>query len=270
MFKIFSAALEKIETAVDLVRSGKISKEDIAFRYLPHFTLDIIRRYFRLETKNIHFVPPKGGAIIISNHSGYSGFDALMIKNEVERLTGRKVHILAHKLWFVGKHVQVLSEKMGLIEADLNESLKILNRDEILLLFPEGEAGNFKPSQRSYVLQEFKRGFIRLSLITGKPIIPVFVLGAEEAHINLGQIKFTKFLIGSVLPLPLNMIPLPTKWTIKFLPPLVFPNTNPKDALNRGFVRKKAQEIKRFMQREILRELRARKGNEFSGFGDAE
>ncbi len=243
---------------VKKLATGRLKKEDIAFRLIPAFTLEVIRRYLRVETEGMEHVPKTGGGIIISNHSGYAGFDALMIRNEVERAIDRRAHLLAHKLWFFGKPVRVVSEKMGLVEADINESLKILRRDDLLILFPEGEAGNFKPTNRRYRLQEFKRGFIRLAMITGKPIIPSMVIGAEETHINLSQIQFTKYLIGSVIPLPLNVLPLPVKWKIKFLPPITTDHFSPADAMNREKVRKMSLEIRRHLQREIVAELRRR------------
>ena len=62
-----------------------------------------------------------------------------------------------------------------------------------------------------------------MALSTGSPIIPTLIIGAEETNINLTKLKFTKFLRGTVLPLPLNIIPLPVKWKIKFLPPIYLP-----------------------------------------------
>ena len=68
----------------------------------------------------------------------------------------------------------------------------------MIILFPEGEKGNFKPSRKSYELQEFKRGFVRMALETQSPIIPTLVIGAEETHINLSQLKLPKYRV--ILP----------------------------------------------------------------------
>ena len=98
-------------------------------------------------------------------------------------------------------------QKMGFVEASKANGLNALKKKKLVALFPEGEYGNFKPTTKRYHLQEFKRGFIRLALETQAPIIPTLILGAEETHINLAQLKFTKYLRGMVLPLPLNIIP---------------------------------------------------------------
>ena len=235
------------------------SREDLAFKLIPQFTLEIIRRYLRIESSGLENVPAKGPAIIVSNHSGYAGFDAIMLQNEVKRYNGRTPRLVAHKLWFFGEHVKVVSKKMGLIEADMNECLRILNRNDPLILFPEGEAGNFKPTTRRYRLQEFKRGFVRLAMITGAPIIPAYVIGAEETHINLSQIKFSKYIIGTVVPIPLNVIPLPVKWKIHYGKPISLSEYSAADAMDRHKVYEITQKIRRIMQREIIRELRTRK-----------
>jgi 1-acyl-sn-glycerol-3-phosphate acyltransferase len=82
---------------IDLAR-GRVSREDIAFRLLPSFTLEIIRRYLRVESAGFENIPKDGPAIVISNHSGYAGFDAVMLANEIYRATGRRARMVAHKL----------------------------------------------------------------------------------------------------------------------------------------------------------------------------
>lgn len=245
------------------ILTGKVRKEDLAFRLMPQFTLEVIRRYLRIEVEGVENIPKDGKGLIISNHSGYSGFDAIMLANEVFLAQQRKARLIAHKLWFFGKPIQVVSEKMGLVEADTNQILKSLSNGDLMIIFPEGEAGNFKATQRRYRLQEFKRGFVRTAMISGAPIIPAMVIGAEETHINLSQIKFTKYLIGTAIPVPLNVLPLPIRWKIKFLPP-IYLDAKPIDAMDRDKVHKIAKDTRRYLQREIIKELRKREAG-FSG-----
>lgn len=238
--------------------TGKLSKEELAFRMIPQFTLEIIRRYLRIEVEGLEHLPKEGPYIVVSNHSGYSGFDAIMLANEIYISQKRKVRLIAHKLWFFGKPVQMVSEKMGLVAADTNKILATLRGGEPIIIFPEGESGNFKTIDRRYRLQEFKRGFARIAMISGAPIIPAIVIGAEETHINLSQIKFTKLLIGTVIPVPLNILPLPVKWKIKFMPPIDL-RARPVDAMNREKVFQVTRKIRHKLQRELIRELRRRK-----------
>jgi len=102
--------------------------------------------------------------------------------------------VLTHHLWFLTKTTAIPANKLGFIEATSENGLKALKKNQLVVLFPEGEYGNFKPSSKAYQLQEFKRGFIRMALATNSPIIPTLILGAEETHVNLSRLKLTKFL----------------------------------------------------------------------------
>ncbi|MEK6553885.1 MAG: hypothetical protein AABZ31_01490, partial [Bdellovibrionota bacterium] len=110
---------------------------------------------------------------------------------------------------------------------------------------------------KAYELQEFRRGFVRMALQTGAPIVPTIILGAEETHINLKQIRLTKFLRGSILPLPLNVIPLPVKWKIIFLKPIYLPY-KPASARDSKLVHEIAGEIREQVQSAIAKEMKNR------------
>ncbi len=233
-------------------------KEVLIYRIMPKFCLEIVRKYFRLEVEGLENIPKKGRALLIPNHSGYSGFDAVIIGNEVHNHLSRIPRILTHRLWFFTKATSIPAQKMGFIEATTQNGLKLLEKNNLVVLFPEGENGNFKPTSHKYRLQEFKRGFVRMALKTRAPIVPVLVIGAEETHINLKKLKFTKYLIGSVLPLPLNIVPLPVKWKIKFLEPIVLPYG--PDAVNDAeLVHEIADDIRDTMQEVLTKELASRK-----------
>ncbi len=230
----------------------------LALYVLPRFLLEIIRKYLRLEIEGMENVPDKGRAIVLPNHSGWSGFDVVMVGNEIHKAKKRIPRILAHRAWFLGD-IKILSHKMGLQEASTENGLKLLKKNNIVVLFPEGEHGNFKPTSERYHLKEFRRGFVRMAMVTGAPIIPTIVIGAEETHINLATLKFTKYLKGQIIPIPLNILPLPAKWKIKFLEPVYLSGYTAKDAENSDLVHKVALEIQEKMQAAIDVELKKRK-----------
>ena len=241
--------------------SDLLDRDTLLYRVLPHFMMEILRKYFRLEVEGLENIPRRGSGIIAPNHSGYSGFDALLLSHIIHKEIHRIPRVLTHHFWFLTKTTSIPAQKMGFTEATFENGLKELKKNNLILLFPEGEYGNFKPTSQMYQLQEFKRGFIRMALKTQSPIIPTLVLGAEETHINLSQLKFTKFLRGTVLPIPLNILPLPVKWKIKFLPPIHLPYS--ESALDdQELIREIAQEIQEQMQEALSEELQKR-GNKF-------
>lgn len=231
--------------------------DKLALYVFPKFILEVIRKYLRLEVFGLENVPNRGRALIVPNHSGWSGYDAVMIGNEIHKNKKRIPRILAHSAYFIGE-AKVVSEKMGMQRASTENGIRLLRKGNLVILFPEGERGNFKPTSERYHLQEFRRGFVRMAMMTGAPIIPTVVIGAEETHINLASLKLTKYLRGQIIPIPLNILPLPAKWTIRFLEPIYLKGYTEKDASNSELVHKIASEIREKMQQAINIEIQGR------------
>lgn len=251
MINFFKNSDEKIFNLKNL------DTDTLIYRVLPRLLFEIMRKYFRLQIEGKENLPKKGAAIIAPNHSGFSGFDAIVLAQTIRDITKRIPKVLTHQFWFLTKTTSIPAKKLGFTEATFENGLDVLKKKHLLILFPEGEHGNFKPSSSMYQLQEFHRGFVRMALKTQSPIIPTLILGAEETHINLSQLKFTKFLRGTVLPLPLNVIPLPAKWKIKFLSPIELPY--PKEmAEDRELVHELCLEIQEKMQKALQEEISKR------------
>lgn len=240
---------------------NELDKETLLLRVMPRFMLEILRKYLRLSVEGIENIPRRGRVLITPNHSGYTGFDAFILANEIYKSLSRIPRVLTHHLWFLTEATSIPARKLGFEEATTANGLHLLKKNNLVILFPEGEYGNFKPSSKAYRLQEFRRGFVRMALTTQTPIVPTIIIGAEETHINLKQLKFAKFLTGSVLPLPLNIIPLPAKWKIKFLDPIHLPY-KPSAAHDAELVREIAQDIQDRMQNAINIEI-GKRGSAF-------
>jgi 1-acyl-sn-glycerol-3-phosphate acyltransferase len=232
---------------------GKGRKQEISL-----FLLEIVRKYFRLEVEGVENLPKKGRALIVPNHSGVTALDAVMVGNELHRAVKRVPRILAHPLWFVGPNIRILARRMGLEEANKDAGENLLRQGNCVMIFPEGAAGNFKPTAKRYQLQEFRRGFVRMAMATKAPIIPVVVIGAEETNINLSSIKLAKALKGTIIPIPLNVVPLPAKWKIIFLPKIDMSKYSKKDAANSELVHKVSEMVKAQIQDRINKELEKR------------
>lgn len=250
-----NAVLKK--AAEKLFNLQNLDHDTLLFRVFPRLLGEILRKYFRLEVEGVENIPKTGGVIIAPNHSGFSGFDAIVL-NHVLVKDGRRIpRVLTHHLWFLTPTTALPAQKMGFIEATFENGIKYLQRKNMIVLFPEGEHGNFKPSTKMYQLQEFKRGFVRMALQTDSWIVPTLIIGAEEANINLSTLKFAKFLRGPILPLPLNIIPLPVKWKIKFLEPIKLPY-KPVSSNDTELVHDIATDIQELMQKALREELKRR------------
>ena len=236
----------------------KINTESFYFKTLPNQLLKILRLYFRLHVENAHLVPKKGSVIISPNHSGFAGLDVLVLNHVLTTDIKRIPRILTHKFWFSTDFTKKVAQKMGFYEATYENGIQLLKRKNAVVVFPEGEDGNFKSSQKMYTLQEFKRGFIRMAIETQSPIVPVLVIGAEESNFNLKKLKLDRIFRGLKIPLPLNIIPLPAKWKIIFLDPIDLPyDVSILD--DNDFIHEIASEIQELMQERMNEELKNRK-----------
>ena len=107
---------------------------------------------------------------------------------------------------------------------------RLLSYGRLVAVFPEGDKGATKPFARRYELQRFGRGgYVKLALRTRAQIVPVAVVGAEEAHPMLFSTDRLAKLFGlSWLPVtptfpwlgPLGLVPLPSRWVILFGEPI--------------------------------------------------
>jgi 1-acyl-sn-glycerol-3-phosphate acyltransferase len=118
-----------------------------------------------------------------------------------------------------------------------------------------------------YRLQRFGRGgFVKLALRTGVPIIPVAVVGSEEALPLLARVTWFAKSVGipyvPVTPTfpwlgPLGLVPFPSKWKIRFGEPLdVAGEYGPEAADDRLLVGRLSEQVRAQVQA-MVDDLRA-------------
>jgi 1-acyl-sn-glycerol-3-phosphate acyltransferase len=221
---------------------------------------EVLAHYFRLKVHGVKRLPATGPAIVVANHSGFAGFDAIMICHLLRKYAKRPYKVVAHRAYFdMFQSLRVIARSFGFTEAKLAKAQETLEQNEMLLLFPEGEQGNFKSSWQRYMLRPFHTGFVRLALATGAPIYPCLVVGAEETNFNLGNINLSRFIDHLVVPLPLNVLPLPAKWSIEFLSPIRLDKESKSHLNDHDWIHEKTREIQLMMQQKLKRKVRARR-----------
>ncbi len=238
---------------VELVHDPRVNQ-------VSKFFLKLLRTYFRVRVEGIENIPDYGPAIICPNHSGFAGADAVMLAHLISRHTGRKPKILAHRAYFdFSQQIKEVVESFGMKRASFDNGVKLLEGDHLILLFPEGEDGNFKGTYLRYRLQPFHTGFLRMAILARAPIVPCAIIGAEESHLNLGKLDFSKLIRGIKIPLPINLIPLPAKWRIRFLAPIDVTQWDVSVAEDKAQLRRISRRIQVQLQKEIRSILRERK-----------
>jgi 1-acyl-sn-glycerol-3-phosphate acyltransferase len=228
--------------------------------------LDFYYRYwFRVEVEGIENVPAADGALLVSNHSGALPPDAPMIMQALrhEHPRSRPVYMLGEH-WFKGyPGVSMLVGKMGLVPAHPANAQRLL-RDEgrLVLVFPEGAKGSRKLYWQRYRLRRFGRGgFVRTAMRAGVPIVPIAVLGAEEAMPIFAHVPLLQRLTGLIY-FPINhafphfglaaaLMYMPAKFKIRFLEPVHLSGYEPEDAEDIALVQGLSEEIRGRIQAEL-------------------
>lgn len=184
------------------------------------------RNYFRVETHGIDKVP-EGRVLLIANHSGQLPLDAAMIgcamlaEAEPPRVVRAMVERWAPTLPFIAPFFARIGQVVGTPE----NCRRLLAAGETIMVFPEGVRGLNKTFDKSYQLQEFGLGFMRLALETGTPIVPVAVVGAEEQAPGLFDFKAAAKMFGMPsLPITPTILPfpMPVKYHLHFGAPMRF------------------------------------------------
>jgi 1-acyl-sn-glycerol-3-phosphate acyltransferase len=202
-------------------------------------------RYFRVQLRGIENVPAKGAALVVANHSGGLPYDGAMLIYAFHREhpSHRALRTLVANFAFRSSWMRPVMCRLGGVRASMDNALDLLNRGQLVGVFPEGLRGVGKPYRDRYRLAHFGRGgFVRLARTAKVPIVPVAIVGAEEIHPLLGKItKLAQPLglpyipITPTFPLlgPLGLLPVPTKWSIQVGEPIAVPaaSENHEDTL---------------------------------------
>jgi 1-acyl-sn-glycerol-3-phosphate acyltransferase len=178
----------------------------------------LFEQYWRVRVEGAEQVP-RGPAMVIANHVGALPVDGPIVTMALRRARPD----LLEPRWLAEDQLlnfPVLGGslfELGAVPASFQNGLRLLKEGRPVLVFPEGTQGLSKPIFDRYQLKRFGRGgFLKLAHQAGAPIVPVGVIGGEEAMPTLAKLPG---LLG--LPyIPLALPPLPTRWTIRFGAPL--------------------------------------------------
>jgi 1-acyl-sn-glycerol-3-phosphate acyltransferase len=231
------------------------------------------RYWFRVETEGIENVPSQGGALLVANHSGALPPDGPMVMTAIrnEHPNPRPLYMLGEN-WFKGfPAVGMLANKLGLVGAHPANAQRLL-RDEgrLAIVFPEGQKGSRKVLWQRYRLRRFGRGgFVRTAIRARVPIVPIAVVGAEEAMPIFAHLRPLQRVSGLVY-FPLNhafphfglaagLMYLPAKFRIRFTEPVDTSAYDPEVAEDAGAIQAIAEQVRARIQGELEDMLAERK-----------
>lgn len=220
------------------------------------------RYWFRCEVEGIENVPADEGALLVSNHAGALPPDAAMIGKAI-----RDEHAHPRPLYMTVEHFfkgypgfSMLLPKIGCVPAHpANVHRLLYDEKQLVLVFPEGRKGTEKLLKDRYRVQRFGRGgFVEAAMRAQAKLVPVCVVGAEEAAPVFAQSKLMQRLTGLLyFPItptfpwlgPAGMLGyLPAKFKIRFLDPIDTTRMGTDPANDKSLVQSVSQEVRARIQ----------------------
>jgi 1-acyl-sn-glycerol-3-phosphate acyltransferase/nucleoside-diphosphate-sugar epimerase len=223
--------------------------------------------YWRIEVRGIEHVPHMGRAVLAGNHRGFMPFDGVMAFHHIVREVGRYPRVLIHPT-LLKIPVPFDFAKLGGIKVSRENADYVLQRDELLIIYPEGIEGAFRFYREVYHLGKFGRDeYVKAALRNSAPIVPFVTVGSAEIFPIFGKIEWRWWKQSTLWPFipitptfPLLPLPLPTKWHTQFLPPLHIEQQYPPEAArDAATVRAISQDVRSKMQEAIDGMLKRRK-----------
>lgn len=220
--------------------------------------LPVYRHYFAVESQGHENIPVDGGAILVANHGGMLPIDAAMLWTDVVHRTGRYARMIADRFVPRVPFVSTLFARAGVVSGTHANVRRLLDRGELLAVFPEGVTGPAKPFRQRYELQDWRVGHAELAIRHRVPIIPVAIIGAEESWPVLARLHVRMF-GAPYLPIPMAPMPLPIKFRIHYGTPVELHRDHaPTDADDPACLAAAAATTRRAVAELVLQGLTAR------------
>lgn len=216
---------------------------------------------------------PRGRALIIGCHSGVVPYDAACTLVAIHEVTGRFSRAIGDNLFGRSRSVERFLQQQGAVVGRPDVVARLLRAGNMVLVFP----GGAKDMERPYLTQRYRvlphrgfapghGGYIKLALRTQTPIVPLAVVGAEEAHLMLGSVRGLAQVLGlPFFPFVVFPMPLPVRLYIRFGTPITLRGIA-ADAKDQGRVDHLNEIVRRRLQRLIDDTVARRRGVIFSEY----
>src|SRR6476646_4975440 len=147
--------------------------------------------WHRAEIRGLENIPDEGPVLLVGNHSGgNTAPDTFAFALAFSSYFGveRRFHQLAHKLVMASPGIGSFLRKHGTIEASHENAEVALNAGAAVLVYPGGDWEVHRPSWEGDRIDfHGRRGFVRLALETGAPIVPIVAVGGQETALFLSR-----------------------------------------------------------------------------------
>ena len=179
--------------------SQRIAAEraDAALRRDPDFIrrrLPAIARYtsyFTPEVRGLDLLPADGPALVVGNHSCLFYMPEAWLCGQAimsRRGVSAPAYMLAYDFLFAVPGVGPVLRKLGAVPAGTDQAASALTRGACVLVYPGGDLEACRPwTRRNQIDFGGRKGFVRLALRCGVPVVPVVAHGGHHAVVVLAR-----------------------------------------------------------------------------------
>jgi 1-acyl-sn-glycerol-3-phosphate acyltransferase len=147
------------------------------YAILKPLTVIVMRLLFRLESRGAEHVPRQGAVLLVSNHSSH--LDSPVVGGAAPRPLSFLAKEELFRIPLFGALIRGLNARPlrrdGADPTALRAALRLLGEGRALLVFPEGTRGE------EGILRPPKAGAGMLAVLSGAPVVPVYVSGSGHA-----------------------------------------------------------------------------------------
>src|SRR4051794_35405518 len=252
-------------------RAGQwdLEAQDLRFMELQKFLWNpLIDYWFRMEVDGWENIP-EPPVLLVGIHSGAPFvWDAWTVGiNWWRRFGGDRIlHGTAHDALMAAPGIGAYFRKMGVIPAAPDSMATALAAGHDVAVWPGGEVDSLRPwTQRDEAILGGRKGFIRLAINAGVPIVPIATVGGPDSMpvlargrrlaraLRLDQVarlKMFPFALQApwgLSPALLPEVPLPTKIRTAFQEPIEL-DRDPKRASDDDYLEAKYAEVEGSIQ----------------------
>ena len=167
--------------------------------------------------------------------------------------------------------VGTLWARAGGVSARPANAYRLLKeQQQLALVFPEGTKGTSKSFTDRYQLRRFGRGgFVEIAMRAGVPVIPIAVVGSEEAMPVVLRLPTVARALGlPYFPITANLLalgplgvvtPFPAKFKLRVLDPVHFDVPPDQDRYSKSRIMEESERIRSLLQESVYDMLRDRR-----------
>ena len=233
-----------------------------------YFWNPLIDYWFRMEMEGWEKLP-EPPALLIGIHSGAPFvWDAWTVGIQWWRRFGdeRPLHGTAHDALMAAPGIGAFFRRMGVLPAAPDSISAALAAGHDVALWPGGEVDSLRPwTQRDDAILAGRKGFIRMAIKAGVPIVPIATVGGPDSMPILTRgrtlakvLQLDKLARIKVMPLALSApwglspamlpeIPLPTKIRTAFQDPIEV-DTDPERVKDDAYIDRMYEEVQGSIQ----------------------